>query len=54
MISPHLKAALPEILTGTRISIVLLGIALFGLVAFFFDGPRRRVERRLLPWKGKA
>ncbi len=83
-----LKAALPEILTGMRISIafgwttlvaaemvaakagigvmvlnaarflatdiVFLGIVVIGLIAFFFDVLMRRVERFLVPWKGKA
>jgi len=82
------KAALPEILTGMRISIafgwttlvaaemvaakagigvmvlnaarflatdiVFLGIVVIGLVAFLFDALMRRVERLLVPWKGKA
>jgi taurine transport system permease protein len=82
------KAALPEILTGMRISIafgwttlvaaemvaakagigvmvlnaarflatdiVFLGIVVIGLVAFLFDVLMRRVERLLVPWKGKA
>jgi taurine transport system permease protein len=83
-----LKAALPEILTGMRISIafgwttlvaaemvaakagigvmvlnaarflatdiVFLGIVVIGLIAFFFDVLMRRMERVLVPWKGKA
>jgi taurine transport system permease protein len=83
-----LKAALPEILTGMRISIafgwttlvaaemvaakagigvmvlnaarflatdiVFLGIVVIGLIAFFFDALMRRMERLLVPWKGKA
>lgn len=83
-----LKAALPEILTGMRISIafgwttlvaaemvaakagigvmvlnaarflatdiVFLGIVVIGLIAFLFDVLMRRVERLLVPWKGKA
>ncbi|MDH3597059.1 MAG: ABC transporter permease subunit [Rhodospirillales bacterium] len=83
-----LKAALPEILTGMRISIafgwttlvaaemvaakagigvmvlnaarflatdiVFLGIVVIGLIAFFFDVLMRRMERLLVPWKGKA
>ncbi len=83
-----LKAALPEILTGMRISIafgwttlvaaemvaakagigvmvlnaarflatdiVFLGIVVIGLIAFFFDVLMRRIERMLVPWKGKA
>ncbi len=83
-----LKAALPEILTGMRISIafgwttlvaaemvaakagigvmvlnaarflatdiVFLGIVVIGLIAFFFDVLMRKVERLLVPWKGRA
>jgi taurine transport system permease protein len=83
-----LKSALPEILTGMRISIafgwttlvaaemvaakagigvmvlnaarflatdiVFLGIIVIGLIAFLFDSIMRRLERVLLPWKGKV
>ena len=82
-----LKAALPEILTGMRISIafgwttlvaaemvaakagigvmvlnaarflatdiVFLGIVIIGIIAFMFDLLMRRIERALVPWKGK-
>ena len=34
--------------------IVFLGIVVIGLIAFFFDVLMRRVERLLVPWKGKA
>jgi taurine transport system permease protein len=34
--------------------IVFLGIVVIGLIAFFFDVLMRRVERMLVPWKGKA
>ena len=34
--------------------IVFLGIVVIGLIAFFFDALMRQVERRLVPWKGKA
>ena len=81
------KAALPEILTGMRVSIafgwttlvaaemvaakaglgvmvlnaarflatdiVFLGIVVIGLLAFLFDLLMRRIERLLVPWKGK-
>jgi len=34
--------------------IVFLGIVVIGLIAFFFDVLMRRMERLLVPWKGKA
>jgi taurine transport system permease protein len=34
--------------------IVFLGIVVIGLVAFLFDALMRRVERLLVPWKGKG
>jgi taurine transport system permease protein len=34
--------------------IVFLGIVVIGLIAFLFDALMRRVERLLVPWKGKA
>ncbi len=34
--------------------IVFLGIVVIGLIAFVFDVLMRRVERLLVPWKGKA
>ncbi|MDH3474986.1 MAG: ABC transporter permease subunit [Rhodospirillales bacterium] len=34
--------------------IVFLGIVVIGLIAFFFDVLMRKVERLLVPWKGKA
>lgn len=83
-----LKAALPEILTGMRISIgfgwtvlvaaemvaaqsglgfmvlsaseylntgvVILGIIIIGVIAYIFDLFMRFLERKLVPWKGKA
>lgn len=83
-----LKAALPEILTGMRISIgfgwtvlvaaemvaaqaglgymvlsaseylntgvVFLGIIVIGVLAYLFDLLMRLLERKLVPWKGKA
>lgn len=83
-----LKAALPEILTGMRISIgfgwtvlvaaemvaaqsglgfmvlsaseylntgvVILGIIIIGVIAYIFDMFMRFLERKLVPWKGKA
>lgn len=34
--------------------IVFLGIAIIGIIAFFFDLGMRWLERRLVPWKGKV
>ena len=33
--------------------IVFLGIVVIGLIAFFFDLLMRRIERMLVPWKGR-
>ena len=45
------------ILNATRFlatDIVFLGIVVIGAVAFVFDLIMRRIERALVPWKGKA
>jgi len=34
--------------------IVFLGIVVIGAVAFVFDLIMRRIERALVPWKGKV
>ena len=34
--------------------IVFLGIVVIGAVAFVFDLIMRKIERRLVPWKGKV
>jgi taurine transport system permease protein len=37
-----------------RTDIVIMGIVVIGLVAYAFDLLMRWIERRLVPWKGKA
>ena len=36
-----------------RTDIVVMGIIVIGVVAYLFDLLMRRVERWLVPWKGK-
>jgi taurine transport system permease protein len=61
-----LPAALPEILTGLRIGmvlnasnflrtdIVIMGIVVIGVIAYLMDLGMRWLERKLVPWKGRV
>jgi taurine transport system permease protein len=37
-----------------RTDVVIMGIVVIGAVAYLFDLLMRRIERRLVPWKGQA
>ncbi|MBL4650584.1 MAG: hypothetical protein JKY03_12710 [Aureispira sp.] len=37
-----------------RTDIVVMGILIIGAIAWLFDLAMRRVERRIVPWKGKG
>lgn len=37
-----------------RTDVVMMGILLIGVVAWLFDLGMRRIERRLVPWRGKT
>jgi taurine transport system permease protein len=37
-----------------RTDVVIMGIVVIGVVAYLFDLLMRRIERKVVPWKGQG